>query len=180
MQKIIRMNLEGVNCYLIQKEQSFLLVDTGGHMFMDKKYSDRREKLVSLLEENGVNETNLKMIILTHGDGDHIYNARYLKEKFHSKIAMHSEDIFLVESKDVNNYKINLHYQSLFLNVIVWIMDSKIKKLMEKVSNEFESFQPDILLEKGQSLSDYGFEAVIYTCQGIHQVPSAYQMKKGI
>ena len=41
MQEIIRIDLGGVNCYLLKNNQRFILVDTGGHMFMDRQYTDR-------------------------------------------------------------------------------------------------------------------------------------------
>lgn len=166
MQDIIRIDLGGVNCYLLKNKQRFILVDTGGHLFMDKQYNDRRNDLVSELEKNGVNDSNLEMIILTHGDNDHTCNARYIREKFHSKIAMYSTDVFMVEKADSNCYKINSNYQSLLLNLVFKLMDSKIKLLMEKVYMEFETFQPDILLENEQSLLEFDFEGTIFHSPG--------------
>lgn len=34
MQEVIRLDLNGVNCYLLRKDKNFLLVDTGGHMLI--------------------------------------------------------------------------------------------------------------------------------------------------
>lgn len=166
MQDIIRIDLDGVNCYLLKNKKRFILVDTGGHMFMDKQYNDRRNDLVSELEKNGVNDSNLEMIILTHGDNDHTCNARYIREKFHSKISMYSNDVFMVEKADSNCYRINSNYQSVLLKLIFKLMDSKIKLLMEKVYKEFETFQPDILFENGQSLLEFDFEGTIYHSPG--------------
>lgn len=166
MQDIIRIDLGGVNCYLLKNKQRFILIDTGGHMFMDKQYGNRRNDLVSELEKNGVNDSNLEMIILTHGDNDHSCNARYLKERFHSKISMCSKDVFMVERRDSNCYRINSNYQSLILKLVFKLMDSKIKLLMDKVYNEFETFQPDILLENEQSLLEFDFEGTIYHSPG--------------
>jgi glyoxylase-like metal-dependent hydrolase (beta-lactamase superfamily II) len=166
MQEIIRIDLSGVNCYLLKNKQRFILVDTGGHMFMDKQYSNRRNNLLSELEKNGVNDSNLEMIILTHGDNDHSCNTRYIKEKFHSKIAMYSKDVSMVEKADSNCYRINSNYQSIILNLVFKLMDKKIKLLMDKVYKEFETFQPDILLENKQSLLEFDFEGTIYHSPG--------------
>lgn len=155
MQNIIRIDLEGVNCYLLENNQKFILVDTGGHMFMDKQYTNRRNELVHELEKNGVNNSNLSMIVLTHGDNDHACNARYIRDKFHSKLAMHSSDVFMVEKSDPNCYKINSNYHSFLLNIGFKLLESKIKLLMEKVYKEFETFEPDILLEDNQPLPDF-------------------------
>ena len=166
MQEIIRIDLGGVNCYLLKNNQRFILVDTGGHMFMNRQYTDRRQNLVSQLEKNGVNDSNLEMIFLTHGDNDHSYNAKYLRDKYHSKISMHLEDAFMVEKSDPSCYKMNSKYQSLLLKLVFRIMDSKIQLLMNKVYSEFEIFQPDQLLVNGQSLSEFGFEGTIFHCPG--------------
>ncbi|HKM04217.1 MAG TPA: MBL fold metallo-hydrolase [Lachnospiraceae bacterium] len=166
MQDIIRIDLRGVNSYLLKNKQRFILVDTGGHLYMDKEYNDRRNDLLSELDKNGVNNTNLEMIILTHGDNDHTCNARFIRDKFHSKISMCSSDSFMVERADPSCYKINSNYQSLLFKLVFKLMDSKIRLLMDKVYKEFETFQPDILLENEQSLSEYGFEGTIYNSPG--------------
>ena len=95
-QKIIRIDLEGVNCYLCKAGDNFILLDTGGHLVRDKQYTDRREKLLNELEVVGCRPGNLKLIVLTHGDIDHTANAAFLRERFGSKIAMHSSDVELV------------------------------------------------------------------------------------
>ena len=166
MQEIIRIDLDGVNCYLIKNNQRFILVDTGGHMFLDKHFNNRRDILVNELEKNGVNNTNLEMIVLTHGDNDHCCNARYIKDQFHSKIAMNSNDVFMIEKADSNCYRINSKYQSFLFKLIFKLMDSKIKLLMDKVYKEFEIFKPDVLLENEQSLLEFDFEGTIYHSPG--------------
>lgn len=166
MQNIIPIDLGGVNCYLIENNQRFLLIDTGGHMFMDKPYRNRRDELVYALERNGVTDSNLELIILTHGDNDHVCNAKYIREKFHSRIAMHSNDVFMVKKADFNCYKLNSNYQSHLFRLVFRIMDSKIQLLMKKVYKEFETFIPDILLEDRQSLSELNFEGSVFHCPG--------------
>lgn len=166
MQEIIRIDLGGVNCFLLKNKQRFILVDTGGHLFLDKQYSDRRNDLVSALEKNGVNDSNLEMIILTHGDNDHACNASYIRKKYHSKIAMHANDVFMVEKADASCYRVNSNYQSLFLSLIFKLMNSKINLLMEKVYKEFETFRPEIILRNQQSLLEFGFEGTIFHCPG--------------
>lgn len=166
MQKIITIDLGGVNSYLIEKNGKFTLVDTGGHMFMDKEYDDRRQLLINQLDEQGVTEANLEMIILTHGDNDHVCNAKYIAELYHAKIAMHPEDVWMVEKKDPESYRVNSNYQSTILRLVFKLMDKKITKLMTKVTEEFETFSPEISLFDGSSLEEYGFDGKIYHCPG--------------
>lgn len=166
MQKIIRLDLQGVNAYLLKNDGNYILIDTGGHMFMDKIYTDRRDMLVSLLKKNGVTETNLKLIILTHGDNDHVCNAKFIQQNFHTQIAMHEADIFLVEQADPLCYKLNSNYQSFLLKLIFKIMDSKIQLLMKKIYGEFEVFKPDFLLTAQTNLEQFGFDGIVLHCPG--------------
>jgi len=59
--------LGGVNCYLIETDTGYILIDTGG--------SNRRTDLEKELESAGCQTGNLKLIVLTHGDFDHTGNA---------------------------------------------------------------------------------------------------------
>ncbi len=166
MQTIERIDLHGVNAYLIKNNQKFILVDTGGHMFRDKEYTDRRQELINILMDKGVDEKNLVLILLTHGDGDHVYNASYIRECFHSKIAMHAADVFMVEKKDNTVYKQNANFKSPLFKLAFRLLGSKIQLLMDKVSSEFEPFTPDLLLDDWQDLAEFGFQGKILHCPG--------------
>ena len=78
-----------VNCYLIETNTGYILIDTGG--------SNKREDLEKELESSGCHPGNLNLIVLTHGDFDHTGNASYLRKKFSTKIAMHHYDSGVVE-----------------------------------------------------------------------------------
>ena len=82
-----------VNCYLVKSDSGYLLIDTGG--------SNARSELESTLQSAGCQPGNLKLIVLTHGDFDHIGNAAYLREKFGAKIAMHEDDCGMAERGDM-------------------------------------------------------------------------------
>jgi glyoxylase-like metal-dependent hydrolase (beta-lactamase superfamily II) len=56
-----------VNCYLIKTGLGYILIDTGN--------SNKQAELEKELEGVGCKPGNLKLIILTHGDFDHIGNA---------------------------------------------------------------------------------------------------------
>ncbi|MDI6725267.1 MAG: MBL fold metallo-hydrolase, partial [Methanobacterium sp.] len=82
-----------VNCYLVKTGKNYFLIDTGP--------SNRRFELEKELENAGCKPGNLKLIIITHGDFDHTGNAAYLREKFNTKIAMHHDDLGMVEYGDM-------------------------------------------------------------------------------
>lgn len=156
-QEIIRIDLGGVNCYLGKEKDNFVLFDTGGHLFVDKEFENRREKLEQELIRQGCNDTNLKLIVLTHGDNDHATNAAYLRDKFATLIAMHQNDVSMVDHPSFEKVMENNRYNSIAKKVVFFLLKGLIKKLVIKTLSDFESFQPDILLEDGDDLSSYGF-----------------------
>ena len=67
-EEIIRIDLDGVNSYLVKSNDCFVLFDTGGPLFKDKYFTDRRDELQRELDKAGCNQDNLKLLVLTHGD----------------------------------------------------------------------------------------------------------------
>lgn len=134
-----------VNCYLIKTKRGFILIDTGA--------SNKRTELEKSLENAGCNSGNLKLIVLTHGDFDHTGNASHLREKFAAKIAMHSDDLGMVEQGDMFwNRKGNFF----------------IKKIAPSLFGfgKSERFKPDFYLEDEDDLSDYGLNAHVIHIPG--------------
>ena len=82
--KITTINFGGVNCYLLQSDTNYILIDSG--------IPARWAYLENELQKAGCNPGNLKLVVLTHGDLDHAGNSFILKEKYGVKIAMHSDD----------------------------------------------------------------------------------------
>jgi len=135
-----------VNCYLIKTDTGYILIDTG--------CSNKRTELEKELERVGCKPGNLKLIVLTHGDFDHTGNAAYLREKFGARIAMHHDDSGMVERGDMfwNRRKGNI-----FLGMIARILFRFGKK---------ERFKPDLYIDDGYDLSDYGFNAKVLPIPG--------------
>jgi len=131
--------LGSVNCYLIKKGIGYILIDTGN--------SNKQAELEKELESVGCKPGNLKLIILTHGDFDHIGNAAYLRKKFGGKIAMHSDDSGMAEKGD-------MFWKRKKTNIIV--------KMIAPVFTGFgksRRFRPDFHIEDGFEFSEYGFDA---------------------
>jgi hydroxyacylglutathione hydrolase len=76
--------LGSVNCYLVETDTGYILIDTGA--------SNTRGELEARLERAGCQPGNLKLIFLTHGDFDHAGNAAYLRKRFNAPVAMHKDD----------------------------------------------------------------------------------------
>lgn len=165
-QEILRINLGGVNAYLGKQNGNFILFDTGGHMTTDKEFDGRRGTLKKELDRAGCTPDTLKLIVLTHGDNDHAANAKYISDTYHAKIAMHADDLDLVQNPTVDLMMRSFQYSSPALNLVFKIMKKQIRKINEKVLNDFEKFTPDILLKEGDSLSAFGFDAEILHVPG--------------
>ncbi len=138
-----------VNCYLIKTKAGYILVDTG--------YSNQRNNIENALDSAGVQPGNLTLILLTHGDFDHTGNGKYLREKYQSKIAMHKDDLGMVEHGD-------LFYSRTGSNIIIRKLAKMILPLLRMNLKKSDHFTPDIYLEEGDDLSEYGFSAkVVHT-----------------
>ena len=128
-----------VNCYLVKTPTGFILIDTG--------LPKRRSDLVRELETAGCKPGDLKLIVVTHGHFDHNGNSVYLRERYDAIIAMHGGDSAMVESGD-------MFVGMKGLTVAV------IRILLPLVGlSRYDSFRPDIVLEDGDDLSEYGYDA---------------------
>ena len=128
-----------VNCYLLQAGNGCVLIDTGA--------PNARDILRRELERLGCRLGSLHLIVLTHGDFDHIGNAAHLRTAFGSRIAMHTEDARVAEVGDmfVNRKKSNFILRALVPRLIGF--------------GKSERFTPDALIGEDYALSPYGLEA---------------------
>lgn len=164
--EIISIDLGSVNCYLGKQGDSFILFDTGGHITMDKNFTNRRDILERGLENAGCTPGKLKLVVLTHGDNDHAGNAAFIRDKFNVKIAMHSGDTKLVDNPSMEVMMKSFQYKSPVFKAVFKLMKEKIIKVTDKTLKDFESFTPDIYLNDGDSLAPYGFDAKIIHIPG--------------
>ena len=138
--------LGSVNCYLIETDTGYMLIDTG--------CSNKRTDLEKEVESAGCKPGNLKLIVLTHGDFDHTGNAAYLRKKFDTKIAMHYDDSGMVER---GNMFWNRKKGNILLRIIASILFGFGKS---------ERFKPDYYIGDGYDLSGYGFDAKVLHIPG--------------
>jgi len=139
-------HLGSVNCYLVKIDTGYILIDTG--------VSNKRTDLEKKFESAGCLPGQLKLIVLTHGDFDHIGNAAYLRQKFGAKIAMHADDAGMAERGNMfwNRQKGN-----------------RLIRVLAPILFRFGAanrFQPDVVVEDGIDLSAYGFDAKVLSIPG--------------
>lgn len=166
MSNIIRIDLNGVNCYLAKSESGFILFDTGGHLIMDKQFTNRCDDLQKELGKAGCSETNLNLVVLTHGDNDHACNAAYIRKRYNTKIAMHGGDQELVENPSLDKWMESFRYHSLGYRIVFRLLKNTITKVTKKTIDDFSPFTPDIILYDGYDLSEFGLEAEVIHMPG--------------
>lgn len=138
-----RIKCRAVNCYLLTGSKGSVLVDAGNPTDVSRIYRRVKGK-------------NVRLILLTHGHPDHIGAASGLVRLLHVPIAMSREDAVLLDAPAVR--KLQGHT---FLG--------RILSLMSKWSMRGEvdfPLSPDIWLEDGQDLMEYGLEARIVSLPG--------------
>lgn len=140
----------GSNCFLVQAEDGFVLIDTG--------VAYKRTVVERELQKAGCGAGDLKAIVLTHGDFDHAGNGAFLRKKYGAPIAMHPSDAGMVRRGDMaHSGKTKPDRITAMGRVIVGM--GRLTTLA--TSRDFDCFSPDRYLEDGQSLSEYGFDAKV-------------------
>jgi hydroxyacylglutathione hydrolase len=153
LQEITTINLSlpykmgSVNCYLLNTSSGFILIDTGSF--------NQQAELERDLAAAGCQPGDLDLIVLTHGDFDHSGNAAYLRKTFGTKIAMHTEDVIMVEDGDM--FGSREKGNNIFTRKLVPILFGFGKS---------HRFKPDIYLNEGDDLSEYGLEAEVLCLPG--------------
>jgi hydroxyacylglutathione hydrolase len=138
--------LGSVNCYLVDTDAGFVLIDTGS--------SNKRAELVEELESAGCQPGDLDLIVLTHGDFDHTGNCAFLRDEFGTRAAMHRDDSGMVERGDMFS---NRESGNPLLRLMVPILFRFAKS---------DRFKPDLYIEEGDDLSEYGFDARVLHLAG--------------
>ena len=142
MQTITRLTLgrgaSGVNAYLLKTSTGFVLVDTG--------VRKQRTVLLEKLGEHGCEAGALDLVVITHGDFDHIGSAAYLRATFGAPIAMHPGDADMAAGGDMFAGRTRG-------NRLIRAIASLIFRLPRE-----DRFEPDIMIDEGFDLAGYGLE----------------------
>jgi hydroxyacylglutathione hydrolase len=149
---------DGTNCYLVKTGSGYFLIDTN--------FPFQRSNLETELEQAGCQPGNLKLIVITHGDIDHTGNCAYLRDKYQVKIAMHEGDteMCLKDGRTRDRGKMPQNFPMPLM--VLWLMKGILRFAFRQATwrKPFDTFKPDIFLEDGQNLSEYGFDAeILYT-----------------
>lgn len=94
---VIEMNYQagrrlGVNVYLIDGGDEFLLIDVG--------YEDTTAEVLDLIRKMDFNLSTCKLLIATHADADHTQGMARAKEVTRAKVAAHPASVEAIETGD--------------------------------------------------------------------------------
>jgi glyoxylase-like metal-dependent hydrolase (beta-lactamase superfamily II) len=134
-------------CYIIKDK---------GAVLIDGAWPGEANSFSKLLSDSGLKPEEIQLIILTHGDFDHVGGAKEIQELTGAKIVMHQKDSDNLE-------KGIFHWPE---GVTVW---GKISRAMMmpfvKIKGKFPAAKVDIILDdEGLSLEKYGIPGkVVYT-----------------
>ncbi len=145
-------NLGFVNAYLAEVADGFILVDTG--------IPQQWELLDGQLAAAGCVPGKLKLVIITHGDVDHLGNCVKVKQKYQARIAMHPDEAVMAEKGLRLKRKVRTLAGKLF-----FLYRNMLRKI-KGIKFVFDTFTPDILLTDGQSLAEYGWDAKVLHLPG--------------
>ncbi len=150
--KMTRIDLGMVNAYLLKAKDGFVLIDSG----MPFHWA----ALDGQLAAAGCVPGKLKLAIFTHGDWDHTGSAIKLREKYNVKLAIGAGDVPQVES----GVMLKRHVKPLIYKIMMsWRM---FMRRFQKNAMAMPRFKPDILLNDGQSLAEYGVAAKVILTPG--------------
>ena len=140
---IERIKMGYANCYLLSGENGSILIDTCNFKDGPKIYERVKDK-------------NVKLVLLTHGHFDHVSSAKYLSKKLNVPIAMSEADIHLIG----NGTESVLHGNTPLGKFMVFFSQMVLKKAT------YSAFTPEVLLEDGMELSEYGVKAHVVALPG--------------
>ena len=121
------------NAYLLHGDNGSILIDTGA-----SNYKDRVLKACQ--------NANVKLILLTHGHFDHCQSAAYLARRLKCSVAIAGEDAALL----AGNQKRRVYGRGIWGKLYANASNRNIEQ------NEIEAVAPDVILEDGMSLEEYG------------------------
>ncbi len=143
MAEVKRIRCGSVNSYLIEEHGRAVLVDTGRNGFEEKVLTQCRK-------------TKVELIVLTHGHADHVQNTAYLRKELGVPVAIHKEDLNLIE----DNFMEPLCFQGM-LGMAVAEVSAKSSD-----TDWIPEFTPEIFINEGDWLKNYGINARIMGLPG--------------
>jgi|SRR5208283_512773 len=128
--------VDGVNgnCYLVQRESGWVLIDTG--------MPGNADKIVKYLSSINLKPSDITLIAITHCHIDHVGSLARLKQLSGAKVACHEDDADFISGKRQLQMPKGVPF---YFRILLPLFKAK-------------PVEPDILLKDGQMIG--GFEVV--------------------
>lgn len=133
---------------------TFIVENQNGVMVIDAGMPHQATRILKTIRAHGYSPQDVRLILVTHGHIDHAGSAVALKRLTGAPIALHRDDVRLVITP---NLKIppgrtrTTEFVGAVMRAFGWLAP-------------IETFTPDVMLDDGQSLREFGFDArVIHT-----------------
>jgi hydroxyacylglutathione hydrolase len=136
------------NTHLITNERGVYIVDAG--------MPHQARRILGKVRELGYAPSDVRLILITHGHIDHAGSAAALKRLTGAPLAMHRDDVRLTTTPSLKippGRNPTTETIGRVMRAFGWVMP-------------LETFAPDILLEEGQSLREFGLDARIVHTPG--------------
>jgi glyoxylase-like metal-dependent hydrolase (beta-lactamase superfamily II) len=137
-----------VMAYLLVGERVIVL-DTG--------VAGQAQRVVECLAREGRTASDVSLILLTHGHGDHAGSAEALREATGAPIALGAGD----EEKNVSGRDTEMHARGLVASTLLRMMRRRQAK-----SPSTGGPAPDLVIDAERALRDYGVDAVVVPTPG--------------
>lgn len=136
------------NLYLVETRSGIVIVDTG--------FFNAARPILQTLAQLGHEPRDVRLILLTHVHLDHVGSAAELRKLTGAPIAMHRADIGKARAGRHNLPKGRGLYGKI------------LEHTFNGVGMQFwyTAFEPDILLEEGQRLNDFGLNGCVVQTPG--------------
>jgi hydroxyacylglutathione hydrolase len=147
--QIVRVPLGRANAYLVVSNRQALLIDTGE--------KNNQRKIVRALENLGLSQSDLRLIIVTHTHYDHCGSLKALKEMTGARIAVHHHEATCLREGFGGFPKGTTRLTSAI---------SLIGRTVGKRIGGYEPVSPDIVVSERFELEEYGVEGYILPTPG--------------
>ena len=144
--EVIQIRMGMVSSFIVRQE-GVILIDTG--------LPGNEEVILRAMEKAGVAPDDVRLILLTHGHGDHAGSAAELRAKTGARVAIHTNDAGMIRTG--NQGRLNA---TGLTGLVVGLMIGAGRK------PGFPSLEPDILLTDLMDLKPYGIQGMVIPTPG--------------
>jgi len=126
-----------------------IVEDSRGVMIVDAGMPHQARRIVNAIRALGHRPQDVRLIVITHGHIDHAGSAAALRKLTGAPIGLHRADARLVETPSLKippGRNATTEMIGALMRAFGWMMP-------------LETFTPDVWLEEGQSLREFGFDA---------------------